>query len=111
MGRVERTEKGTHATTAAVAAVRCAPRRPSVRSPPQKQYFVPRVVKREQTTVEKEKAKQRSETFLGELEGRVASVTDEELARLERIMERRSRTAVPAIVAQIGTALAQPSYL
>ena len=43
------------------------------------------------------------ESFLNELQQRAASFTDEEFARLKRIiMERRGRAAAPAIVAPIG---------
>ena len=57
---------------------------------------------------EKEKSKQRVESFLNELEQETASLTDEEFARLERIiMERRSHAAAHVAVAPIGTV--QPS--
>ena len=57
---------------------------------------------------EKERSKQRVESFLNELEQGTASLTNEELARLERmIMERRGRAAAHVVVASVGTA--QPS--
>ena len=63
-------------------------------------------LKKEISLSEKERSKQRLKTILNEIEG----CAKEELARFERIiMERRGRAAVPAIVAPIGTALAQPS--
>ena len=52
VGRGGRAETGTHAITAAVAAVRCAPG-PSTRLPPQQQCSVPRVVTAEKPTVER----------------------------------------------------------
>ena len=56
---------------------------------------------------EKERSEQRAEILLNEIEGR----TDEELARLERIiMEGRGRATVPANVAPVVTTLAQPSH-
>ena len=59
--------------------------------------------------MEEERA-ERMKCFLDELEQRAASFTDEEVARIERIiMDRRGHAAAPAIVAPIGRALAQPS--
>ena len=55
--------------------------------------------------MEKERA-ERVLIFLYALEDRVASIADEEFTI---IMERRGRAAAPAIVALMGTALAQPS--
>ena len=57
---------------------------------------------------EKERSKQRVESFLNELEQGPASLTDEEFARLERmIMERRGCAAAHVVVAPFGAA--QPS--
>ena len=54
---------------------------------------------------EKERSKQRVESFLNEHEQGTASLTDEEFTRLERmIMERRGRAAAHMVVAPIGTA-------
>ena len=54
---------------------------------------------------ETERSKQRVESFLNDLEQRTASLTEEEFARLERmIMERRGCAAAHVVVAQIGTA-------
>ena len=86
------------------------PRRPSARSLPQQQCFVPREVEKRKTTVEKERVKQRSEVFLNELEGQIARVENDEFARLEHIItERKRRSAASAIVAPRGIALARPS--
>ena len=63
-------------------------------------------LKKEISLAEKERSEQRIKNFLNEIEG----CTDEEHARFERIIvERRGRAAAHAIVAPIGTALAQPS--
>ena len=60
--------------------------------------------------VRKPISKQRIESFFNELEQGTVSLTDEELARLKRIiMERRGRAAVHVIVAPID--IAQPSNL
>ena len=54
---------------------------------------------------EKERSKQRVESFINELEQGTASLTDEEFTRLERmIMERRGRAAAHVVVAPIDTA-------
>ena len=54
---------------------------------------------------EKERSKQRFESFLNELKQGTASLMDEEFARLEHmIMERRGRAALYVIVAPIDTA-------
>ena len=58
----------------------------------------------------KERAKRRSDVILNELEGRIACVENNELARLEHIIsERTGRSAAPAIVALKGNALARSS--
>ena len=63
-------------------------------------------LKKEILLSEKKRSEQSIDIFLNKIEG----CTNEELARIERIiMERRGRAAAPAIVAPIGTALAQPS--
>ena len=60
--------------------------------------------------MEKERAKQRSEVFLNELEGQIARVENDEFARLEHIItERKRRSAASAILAPRGNALARPS--
>ena len=64
-------------------------------------------LKKEISLSEKERSKQRVESFLDELEGGIASFTDEEFVRPKRLMERRGHTAAYAIVAPIGTT--QPS--
>ena len=54
---------------------------------------------------ERQRSKQRVEGFVNELEQGTASLTDEEFARLERmIKERRGRAAAHVVVALIGTA-------
>ena len=66
-------------------------------------------LKKEISMSEKERSKQRVEGFFNKLEQGTASVTEEELARPERtIMERRGRAVAHAIIAPVGTALAQP---
>ena len=58
--------------------------------------------------VRKKEIKAEVESFLNELEQGTVGLTDEELARLERmIMERRGRAAAHVVVAPIG--IAQPS--
>ena len=53
----------------------------------------------------KVRSKQRVESFLNELEQGIASLTDEEFARVERlIVERRGRAAAHVVVAPIDTA-------
>ena len=65
-------------------------------------------LRKETSIPEKERPKQRVESFLNELEQEISSLKDEELARLERmITEKRSRAAVHVVVALIGTS--QPS--
>ena len=91
------------------------PRRPSARSPPQQQCYIPRVATAEETTVEEERAEQRMKNFLNALEERAASFTDEEFARFKCTMERKrraaGRAAAPVIVALISAALANPPIL
>ena len=82
--------------------------RPSARSPPPQKYSVLRVITAEETTVEKDTAEPRNESFLNEPEERTASFTNEEFARFERTMEKRDRAAAPAIAAPIDGAPAQP---
>ena len=54
---------------------------------------------------EKEKSKQRVKSCFNKIEQGTASLTDEKLARLERIIiERRSRAAAHVVVAPIDTA-------
>ena len=54
---------------------------------------------------EKERSKQRVESFLNDLEQGTASVTDEEIARLKRmIMLRRGHAAAHVVVSPISTA-------
>ena len=66
------------------------------------------VLKKKISISEKERSKQRAESFFNEFKQGTASFTDEELARLERIfMERRGHAATRAAVAAIGTT--QPS--
>ena len=66
------------------------------------------VLKKKISMSEKERSRQRIESFFNEFEQRTASFTDKEFARLERIiMERRGRAATHAVVAPIGTT--QPS--
>ena len=60
--------------------------------------------KKEISPLEKEKSEQRVKSFLNDLEQRAASFTDEQLAMLKRIMEKRGRAAAYTIVAPIGTA-------
>ena len=61
------------------------------------------VSKKEISMSEKERSKQRVESFFNELEQGTASLTDEEFARLERIiMERRGRAAAHVVVAPVG---------
>ena len=65
-------------------------------------------LRKEVSTSEKYRSKQRVESFLNELEQGTASLTGEELARLERmIIEERGRAAAHVVVAPIDTA--QPS--
>ena len=58
---------------------------------------------------EKERSEQRIDNFLNGLEQQAASFTDEQFARLKRIMDRRGRAAPHGIVVPIGTTLVQPS--
>ena len=65
-------------------------------------------LKKKISTSEKERWRKRVENFLNELEQGIASLMEEEFARLERmITERRGRAAAHMVVAPIGTA--QPS--
>ena len=65
-------------------------------------------LKKEISMSEKERSKQRVERFLNELEGGTASLTDDQFARLERmIVEKRGRAAAYVIIAPIDAA--QPS--
>ena len=53
----------------------------------------------------KERSKQRVEIFINEFEQGIASLTDEEFTRLERmIRERRGRAAAHMVVSPIDTA-------
>ena len=53
----------------------------------------------------KDRSRQRIESFINELEHGTASLTDEEFARLERmIRERRGRVAAHVVVTPIDTA-------
>ena len=52
----------------------------------------------------KDRSKERVESFLNELKGGTANFTDEEFARLKRIMESRGSDAAHVVVAPIGTA-------
>ena len=62
-------------------------------------------LKKEISTSEKERSKQRVKSFFNEIEQGTARLTDEEFARLERmIMERRGRAAAHVVVAPIDTA-------
>ena len=62
-------------------------------------------LKKEISMSEKERSKQRVESFLNELEQGTASLTDKELARFERmIMERRGRAVAHVVVAPVDTA-------
>ena len=66
------------------------------------------VLKKKTSMSEKERSKQRVESFFNEFEQRTVSFTDEEFARIERIiMERRDHAATHAVVAPIGAT--QPS--
>ena len=71
---------------------------------PSQQCSVPMVVTAEETTAEVERAEQRTESFLNELEEGIASFTDEEFAKLYCIIKSRDRAAAPAITALIGAA-------
>ena len=62
-------------------------------------------LRKEISMSEKERSKQRAESLLNELEQETASLTDEDFARLERmIMERRDRAAEHVIAVPSGTA-------
>ena len=62
-------------------------------------------LRKEISMSEKDRSKQRVESFLNELEQETASLTDEEFTRLERmIMERRDRAAEHVIVVPSGIA-------
>ena len=61
-------------------------------------------LKKEISLSEKERSKQRVESFLNELEGGTSSFMNEEFARIKRIIERGDRAAMHATVAPIGAA-------
>ena len=56
-------------------------------------------------------AEQRNEFFLNELDERTSNFTDEDLARFERIVEKRGCAEGPAIAVLIGAAPAQPTNI
>ena len=61
-------------------------------------------LRKEMPISQKMRSKQRVKSFLNEVKQRTVSLTDEEFARLERmIMERRGRAAAHVDVAPIGT--------